>query len=162
MGYQRGRASLADMFPRVKATDELQQRLARRGSEVMRALAVEGTPVNTGNLAEHWKVSPLRKIGGSYAAGVYNRVSYAVHVEYGTGLYGPKGQRYLILPKKPGGVLSWVDKSTGQRRYSTRVLHPGSPGAYMLRNAALKTEATARQWGYAEIRKWKREQGQVG
>ncbi len=35
-------------------------------------------------------------------------VKHGIYQEFGTGLYGYKHQTYVILPKKPGGVLAWA------------------------------------------------------
>jgi very-short-patch-repair endonuclease len=63
------------------------------------------------------------------------------HVEWGTGLWGPKHAKYLIVPKKPGGWLSWINPRTGQRVFARKVMHPGSPGAHMFAIGAHLTEA---------------------
>jgi hypothetical protein len=42
---------------------------------------------------------------GRITATFGSRLNYAAFLEYGTGLYGPRGQK--IVPKKPGGVLAF-------------------------------------------------------
>lgn len=114
----------------------------RRGKE----LTVEKTPVETGDLKESWKETRPTKAVGShypgtgYGASWYSEVEYAPYVEHGTGLWGPEHKKYLILPKKPGGSLHWVGPG-GVDVYSKGVMHPGSPGAHMVSDAAAQLEA---------------------
>lgn len=112
-----------------------------------REIAEKNTPVDTGELRAAWKSDkkPRRAmtyIGLGYEASWMNDLEYAPYVNYGTGLYGPEAKKYLILPKKPGGTLHWVDRLTGQDVFAKSVLHPGSPGNYMLEISADFIEAT--------------------
>lgn len=104
--------------------------------------ARELTPVDTGRLREGWKRTPAVSAGEGWATEVSNDVDYAAYVENGTGLYGPKHSKYLIKPKKPGGVLRWVGKD-GKVHFAKFVMHPGSEGKFMLATAMNETEAEA-------------------
>lgn len=55
---------------------------------------------------------------------------YAPYVEEGTGLYGPKHAKYLIVPLTPGGWLAWPGFD-GEMHLARMVWHPGSPGQHM-------------------------------
>lgn len=118
--------------------------VAAQGREV----AEKNTPVDTGDLRGSWKSDKVAKRTLMFAASGMraswaNDTSYAAHVNYGTGLYGPENRKYLILPKKPGGTLHWVN-GAGQDVFSKGVMHPGSPGNYMLEISADAVEAS---WG---------------
>jgi len=111
-----------------------------------REIAEKNTPIETGDLRAAWESDkrPRRAVsfvGVGWKASWSNSVEYAQHVNYGTGLYGPEHKKYLILPKKPGGTLHWVDKS-GVDLYAGGVMHPGSPGNFMLEISADYVEAT--------------------
>lgn len=117
--------------------------VAKEGREV----AEKNTPIDTGDLRAAWMAdnTPSRAVslvGVGWKASWYNKLEYAPYVNYGTGLYGPEHKKYLILPKKPGGSLHWVDKLTGQDVYAKSVMHPGSPGNYMLEISADFVETT--------------------
>jgi hypothetical protein len=110
------------------------------------AIAAKETPVDTGDLAEAWEHDRIGKKtagfqGFGYRASWMNDTDYAIHVNYGTGLYGPEHKKYLIKPKRPGGSLHWVDSLTGVDVYRNSVMHPGSPGHYMLETSATVVEA---------------------
>lgn len=79
------------------------------------------------------------------------------YVNYGTGLYGPEHRKYLILPKKPGGSLHWVDRLTGQDRFAKSVMHPGSPGHHMLEISASMLEASWVRLVRPVMNNWSRE-----
>lgn len=54
------------------------------------------------------------KVEGGYVvcAGEEGKVDYAVYLEYGTGLYGPKHRAYEIVPVNKK-ALHWVEKGVG-------------------------------------------------
>jgi hypothetical protein len=117
--------------------------VAKEGREI----AEKNTPVDTGDLRAAWQADVRPKktasyIGLGYEASWFNKLDYAPYVNYGTGLYGPEHKKYLIVPKKPGGSLHWVDRVTGQDVYAKAVMHPGSPGNYMLEISADVVETT--------------------
>ena len=66
-----------------------------------------------------------------YESGAESELEYAPYVEHGTGLWGPKHAKYLIVPKRPDGWLRWIDPDTGNPVFAKRVMHPGSPGNHM-------------------------------
>ena len=122
--------------------DEAQQRtrlalrqMAHKGADRMHDLIVMNTPIDTGNLRTSWYTEPLvNKIVGvvtAYEAKVSTDVDYAPYVESGTGLYGPKGRKYPIVPKH-AEFLAWRDPRTGQWIRAKKVMHPGSPGQHMV------------------------------
>jgi hypothetical protein len=127
-----------------------------------REIAEKNTPIETGELRAAWKSDkkPRRSatyIGIGWEASWMNELEYAPYVNYGTGLFGPEGKKYLILPKKPGGTLHWVNKATGQDVFAKSVLHPGSPGNYMLEISADFIEATWDKVLRPLLRVWERQ-----
>jgi hypothetical protein len=130
-------------------------------AEEGRQIAEKNTPVDTGELREQWSADKRsRKVIGlavtGWRANWSNDSEYAGYVNYGTGLYGPTHSKYLILPKKPGGSLHWVDKATGQDVFAAKVMHPGSPGNYMLEISADVVEATWPKVMKPILREWAR------
>lgn len=83
-----------------------QQDLDRRSARIL-AAQVADCPVETGRLRADLHIERDPAADGSPARQIGTGVSYAMDVEGGTGLYGPHHHR--IVPKKPGGVLRWVD-----------------------------------------------------
>lgn len=119
--------------------------MAERGGDRMVELTVMNTPIYHGNLRSSWYQIPVNKTHfgpwEAWESGVATEVDYAPHVEYGTGLWGPKGAKYPIRPKDPSGWLKWTDAETGETRYAKQVMHPGSPGQHMVAIAADVVEA---------------------
>lgn len=119
--------------------------MARLGVRRGKELTIGKTPIDTGDLKASWKESRAHRVVGThypgmgYGASWYSEVDYAPYVEHGTGLWGPEHRKYLILPKTPGGTLHWVDGS-GIDVFAKGVLHPGSPGAHMVAQAAAQLE----------------------
>lgn len=147
---------------------ELAKRAAHRitdaAGDAMHDHAVQNTPIRTGNLRSAWyrertKIEPS-PFGAAdmYSSRIANDVSYAGFVNYGTGLWGPQKRKYLIVPKVPGGLLSWINPLTGRRVFARHVWHPGSPGQFMVENAAAKTEATLGSIAEPHLEAFKREQ----
>lgn len=141
------------------AADELHEQVARR------------SPVDTsgqgrgGNLKTSWyKVPPVGAASSRegatrvYRAWVRTDVEYAPFVELGTGLWGPSHSKYPIVPKRPGGVLSWVGPD-GRRRFAKRVMHPGSPGQHMMLKSVTDVDARLGRIAEPVMRRWAREQG---
>lgn len=132
--------------------------VAKEGREI----AEKNTPVDTGELRASWESDDRARraatfIGLGYEASWMNDLEYAPYVNYGTGLYGPEHRKYLILPKKPGGTLHWVDRVTGQDVFAAYVWHPGSPGNYMLEISADFIEATWDKLVQPLLRVWARQ-----
>lgn len=124
-----------------------------------REIAEKNTPVDTGELRQAWRSDQVSRraasfVGLGYEASWFNKLEYAPYVNYGTGLFGPEARKYLIVPKKPGGTLHWVDRVTGEDVFAKAVLHPGSPGNYMLEISADFIEATWQKVVQPLLRKW--------
>lgn len=131
---------LADLFDPTPAK-KAAKRMADSGGDRLHSLTRAYTPIDTGELYRSWYRMPAVAEGDRYVSRVRTEVEYAPHVNYGTGLWGPKHTKYLIEPHPPKRFLSWVDKATGKRVYARRVWHPGSEGAFMLEKAAADVEA---------------------
>lgn len=159
MGYSGGK--LAPWFGSAPVKIVMQTApvlIAAEGREI----AEKNTPVETGDLRAAWMsdkkaTKAATYIGIGTEASWFNKLDYAPYVNYGTGLYGPEAKKYLILPKKPGGTLHWVDRLTGQDVYAKSVLHPGSPGSYMLEISADVVEATWERIIRPILRNWARQ-----
>lgn len=152
---------LATLF-RPEPTLLTARRLAEKGADALLELVVEHTPVDSGNLRGSWKkkllvIRPSARGATVYETGVFTEVDYAPFVEHGTGLWGPKHAKYLIVPTKPGGVLHWIGHS-GEDVFATHVWHPGSPGAHMVAESVGKLELTLNAALERELRRWIREQ----
>jgi len=145
-----------DTSPNDSTLQAMATAVAKEGREV----AEKNTPVDTGDLRANWKASAkasqIEMAGIGWQAEWFNDSEYAAYVNYGTGLYGPKHQKYLIVPKTPGGTLHWVDRLTGQDRFAKAVLHPGSPGNYMLEISADVIETTWEKIVQPILRLWAR------
>lgn len=121
--------------------------IARRSSEEFHEKTVQNTPVDTTTLRESIKEKHVVRLKWGWSGGIYTEIDYAPHVEYGTGLWGPKHAKYKIEPKKPGGVLAFYARMTtpegkailgadnnpieGGLVFARYVMHPGSPGNHM-------------------------------
>lgn len=129
--------SLTSFFnqPAQTLTEEAAHKMADKGGEKIKEIAVMNTPVDTGELRGAWQRLPavpeVRDGVPTWRSTVRNPTKYAGYVENGTGIYGPNHAPYVIRPKLPGGVLRWVGKD-GQVHFAKSVLHPGSPGHHML------------------------------
>lgn len=125
--------SLTSLFnhPQQRKTRDVMHRMVSRASGVWVKTTIRETPVDTGLLRQGWFQLPVTATPESVSSGVGTFVDYAPHVEYGTGLWGPKAAKYPITPKKPGGWLRWYGPD-GRPIFARRVMHPGSPGRYML------------------------------
>ena len=135
--------SLRSLFdqPQRDATNDAMHSMADRAIGVWEEATTRATPVDTGLLKKSWYTIKAAREGDAIQSEIATNIDYAPHVEYGTGLYGPKAAKYPILPKKPGGVLRWIDPKTGQEVFARKVMHPGSPGAYMMMKGANATKA---------------------
>jgi hypothetical protein len=139
MGYSGAEVSKA-VAAMVPPTQRTARRMAEHGGKRLEHLARRHTPVDTGELKSRWYILPVIQVGNSYRVEVANDTEYAHWIEHGWGLWGPKHSKYWIVPKKPGGVLTWLTPE-GERVFARRVRHPGAPGAHMLAIAAAETEA---------------------
>lgn len=141
--------SLVSLFGREPqaATRLAARRMADKGVDRWQSVTTENTPIDTGNLRTSWYTLPAQKVlsavGDAYVAKIESQVSYAPHVEYGTGLWGPSHSKYKISPKSPGGMLRWIDPKSGDMVYARSVMHPGSPGQHMVQIGAEVARAEA-------------------
>lgn len=159
--------SLDDLVDDVeRATVWAGRRMASDGLDRLRHNVGINTPVDTGALRGSYRIGDIdyapvrtsRLIEMAWTGRVYTEVEYAEYVERGTGLWGPAHAPYVIRPKDPGGLLSWVTPD-GHRIYAKEVVHPGSPGAAMFRIGAIVTEHEADEWSYEALREWERSVG---
>jgi len=93
---------------------------ADNAADLRKAVQAE-TPVDQGGLRGSVNVSRT----GKRQAELFADASYAVVVHEGHG---------VILPRKPGGVLTWIDRLTGQRVFTKRV-GPVAANRYLVRGA---------------------------
>ena len=182
-GYRGAR--LADL---VEAADD---EVRRTGLDLADAFAKHGeamirqnTPVETSALRESWErtdaIEARNSVGGYvsmrwsgrvWRATVFTTISYAPFVEEGTGLWGPRRQKYKIAPKDPNGVLAFkpylrangsvvinLDGSPSKdgKVYARFVMHPGSPGQHMIRIGQAKAEHDEAIWSEEPLRAWAR------
>ena len=147
-------AKLHRLFPRhiVELTG---RRMVATGSRALKERIREFTPIETGELAASYYIGLIRKGRGGWWTTVATDVEHGPYVEYGTGLFGPKRRKYPILPRKPGGVLHWVNEH-GEHVFARKVMHPGSPGNHMFAIGAMVTERTLGVILEPEVRQWAR------
>jgi hypothetical protein len=87
----------------------------------------------------------------------------AQFLEFGTGLYGPRGKKYPIVPRN-GSVLSWTANKRlsgrgrtagGRRFFARRVMHPGiHPQPFLVPGAveairSVGIESIVKEWNAA-------------
>lgn len=150
-------------------TRETARRIADQVGDELHDKVVENTPIGGidnqhgapgGNLRSSWYRVPTKRkagVGGpEYRSEVATNVRYADDIERGWGLWGPKHAKYLIKPKKPGGMLRWRDRETGQWIYARKVEHPGAPGQHMMAVAAAYVEVTWGMTAEKELEEWRR------
>lgn len=135
MGYTGDR--LAPMFSpgpaRVTAAA-----LADAGADLLLSETVQNTPVDdspypsrppgTARASWHKKpvVGPIPSLSEDiYETGIESEDNVVVFLEYGTGLYGPKHQSYIIRPKNPDGMLRFYSRKSGSWVLARQVTHPG-------------------------------------
>lgn len=147
------------------------RRMAERGAEEFRANTVQNTPINDhphpsrppGTARKGWTTKPV--IGPikaasheTYETGIESDDDVTVFLEYGTGLYGPKGQAYWIFPKDPDGFLSFFDRKTGDWVHAKAVHHPGIHAQRPLATGAVITEHEMVATMAPILERWKLEQ----
>jgi hypothetical protein len=162
VGYHGG--SLVSLFDEKAqaATRLAARRMAERGTDRMHSVTVENTPIGGralegdggGNLRSSWYTLPVQRVvhesgDPAYEGVVASNVDYAPHVEYGTGLWGPKKAKYEIKPKTPGGWLAW--RGPNGMVYAKSVMHPGSPGQHMLQTGGFVAEYEADTFLFNDI-----------
>jgi hypothetical protein len=94
-----------------------------------------GLKMRTGNLVNSTKVRTIRTGSGALVT-ISNKAKHAWAQDQGSGLYGPKRQKYMIVGN-PFLRFMWK----GQLVYRRYVMHPGVRPTRFLYNA---TDATAR------------------
>lgn len=178
--------TLEPMIDRVgKATLRTGHDLADSFGKAGQANIERNTPVATYHLRHSYDRTPVvrkqvptlsytsvRWSAWCWQSTVWTEVEYALYVERGTGLWGPKRRKYKIQPKKPGGVLAFTPyartagggvildvqgqpASDGGLVTVRFVMHPGSPGNHMFRIGAELTEAEYNEWSREPLRLWK-------
>lgn len=109
---------------------------------------VEGWTFNPGGDGVHLRDeihrTPVVREGDEYHAETGSDKDYAPYVEEGTGLYGPKHAKYLIMSHDPHGAL--VFPWHGQIVRFSHVWHPGSPGQHMFLIGGTLTEQSSELW----------------
>lgn len=103
------------------ADGPVQRDLDERAARVL-AYQVANCPVETGRLRSDLHIESQPAADGSPARQIGTGVAYALYVEMGTGLYGPRHKR--ITPKRPGGLLVWEDAGGKHFARSTRGMRP--------------------------------------
>jgi hypothetical protein len=163
--YVGGR--LAPWF-RTGPNDRFCERLAERGgkrfTEAARAMSPVGEYVDGrvgGRLKAGWRELPvtrgIRMGRPSWESGTENSVHYAIYVENGTCLWGPKHAKYLIVPRKPGGWLRWIDPETMEPVFARVVHHPGIKPQHITQRAAAAVELSFDSMAAPLLKEWARE-----
>lgn len=141
---------LGEALKRGASPKFFQKPIGRRLADALRIL-IERTPKGkTGFLRKGFAKG--FKVRGPLRFELENPAPYAVPMEEGWGLFGPKKRKYLILPKR-AKVLAWPSKSgqivirrtsktTGRPlkspkkerlQFASKVWHPGSKGRFFLK-----------------------------
>lgn len=175
-------SSLVDWVDQVEnELPTLGHRIAQDGLDALQHNIEINTPVETRTLRNSYQQSDIDyeavMANGGYLAyawtgRVFTEVEYALFVERGTGLWGPKRAKYKIEPKQPGGVLAFrpymrgangaviLDVAGGVTKggliVARFVLHPGSPGHAMFRIGAVLTEHQIHEWSQNGLRQFQR------
>jgi hypothetical protein len=161
VGY-RG-AQLAEVFPSWPA-ERASRRIAEDVGDFLVEAARKHTPVDTGALRASWQRMATR-VGvtpaglRTFTSGAETDVEYAPHLEWGTGLWGPKKAKYPIRPKKPDGWLHWVTPE-GEDVFAKLVMHPGVKPRHMVAQALAEAEAGLAGIGEPGVQEWLRLQTQ--
>lgn len=160
----------------MRAGHELADAMVDHG----KSLIERNTPVETHHLRDSYDRTKIERLPDVHngvqiyvwTGRVFTEVEYALFVERGTGLWGPKHQKYKIAPKQPGGVLAFAPYSrmpnggvildvqgaplkSGGTVIVRYVMHPGSPGAHMFQIGSIMTEAEHEEWEREPLRAWK-------
>lgn len=123
--YLRGGKELAADFARLENAirGPVLGRAAQAGAMVIETEAKRRAPRITGTLIRSIHTEITRQDATEAAAAVGTNVEYGPHVEYGTGLHGPKATEIIIRPRRAGGVLRF---QIGNRIvFAKSVKHPG-------------------------------------
>lgn len=168
MGYSGAR--LAGMFSPVPAR-RAARRMAHRSVIEWHANVVQNTPIDDapypsrppGTARRSWKarlvVGPIHTLSmDTYISGIETEDDVASFLETGTGLYGPKGQAYVIKPKDPEGYLHFFNRKTGEWVFAKQVLHPGIHAQRPLATGTVITEHELARTLQPTLLEWIREQ----
>ena len=115
----------------------------KSSSEQLTNALKESTPVKEGNLRNAWKPKPIK----NKQLVITNDTKYAIFVEKGTGLFGPKN--HLIYPKNASVLKAKINNQTVFFKHSKgqKAQHMSEKGVKkfkpripsLLKNAIIKT-----------------------
>lgn len=172
MGYSGAR--LAPLFS-PRPAKRAARRMTGRAVEEWRANVVQNTPIDDspypsrppGTARKSWRtkpvVGPLVTLSAdTYLSGVETEDDVASFLETGTGLYGPKGQAYVIKPKDPDGYLHFFDRKSGEWVFAKQVLHPGIHAQKPLAVGTVITEHELARTLQPTLLDWIKEQEALG
>jgi len=97
----------------TREVEALGEDIAKKFAFTLHRKIVENAPVDTGRLRNSFTVI---KQGNEYVVGT--NLEYAIYLELGTGIYGPK--RRPIRPKR-AKALHWIDRKTRKDVFATQV-----------------------------------------
>jgi len=100
--------------------------------EAYRAVKMYTPPTRSGRtkIKDLWKMQFSRRgtIESYIIKNIYPNQDVILWMEEGT-------PPHIIRPKKPGGILRWIDEDTGQEMFARLVHHPGTPAYRMVYHA---------------------------
>jgi hypothetical protein len=142
------------------------QHMATEGTERFQEVTKDNTPVDTLHLRDDIDKTPVIYVKKQNSYGqkgwegkVRTFTAYAPEMEKGSGLWGPHHKKFIIKPRKPGGVLAFSSRifgpegrpvmsekagenlAEGNMVFTNFVEHPGSPGHHMFAIGAAMAEA---------------------
>jgi hypothetical protein len=146
MGYRGGR--LASLAADDGATERTARGIADSGGRLMTEVAVERTPVESGEVRASWRQLPVdreRREGVTgYVSGASNHHWRARFVEWGV-------QPHNIEPRGDPEGAEAVETPAGPRAL---VHHPSYPGAHMTAQAAAAAEVALPELAAPELEAW--------
>jgi hypothetical protein len=155
MGYIE-RGSLAGMVRQARdATERAAHDMADAAGADMSRRAIERTPSAKVAATIHQKPVAIYsdELGRTvYESGAETSHYVARFLEYGTGIYGPKGRP---IKARKGEVLRFEDPATGEWIYATEVV--GQRGTHAFAIAAAETEAAFHELVAPVLERWKEE-----
>lgn len=144
------RGSVSKMIGRhIILVDKMSKECVETSLDTLAVLAAGFTPVGrTGRLKANWKRTPVsRNARGEYTGRIYNDLSYAAPVEYGS-------SPHIIMSKSRNGLLA--NREDGFGPVHGPVHHPGFVGSHMAQKAALAFQQSGSERAIAEekVRKY--------
>ena len=134
----------ADISEFVKDLEELRAKMPSIVSDTVHEIANTAyyysqayCPVVSGNLKQRSGCDVSQPNVGI----IWYAAPYAPYVEYGTGIYGPKGVGYIVRVNPPKKALHWVD--SGGDHFAKSVYIKGMPPRGFLRGAVVTTRTLA-------------------